>query len=188
MQREGASISKRLIQIQNNSNRLIGSHFSFLFYLFKRQVYLTHMLQMYLIPTSRQSETSIGDSTLFRNPQGSGGVVRYPPSPSYTTNQTWQITKQKNKQWPLVWELPPLLGTPPSSSVNPPHASACFILIKHTLLEVPLTLEPHKQPLQQDKTNTWVLYKHECIWPFLSVSLFYQLLFLSFLAISWFWF
>ncbi len=160
IQREGASISKRLIQIQNNSNRLFGSHFRFLFYLFKRQVYLTHMLQMFLIPISRQPETSIYLS-------------------SYTTNQTWQITKQKNKQWPL-------LGTPPSSSVNPPHASACFILIKHTLLEVPLTLEPHKQPLQQDKTNTWVLYKHECIWTFLSVSLFYQLLFLSFLAISWF--
>ncbi len=166
-----ASTSKRLTKIQNNSNRLIGSHFRFLLYLFKRQVYLTHMLQMFLIPICRQSETSVGG----------GGRQISPFPPSYTTNQTWQIMKQKNKQWPL-------LGTSPSSSVNPPHVSACFILIKHTLLEVPLTLEPRKQPLQQNKTNTWVLYKHVRIWTFLNVSLFYQLLFLSFLVISWFWF
>jgi len=40
------------------------------------------------------------------------GSLEYPPSPLYTTNQIWQITKQKNKQWPL-------LGTPPSSSLKP---------------------------------------------------------------------
>lgn len=81
MQREEACPSKPLRKILNDSHRVTGSQFRFLLYLFKRRVYLTHMLQMFLIPISRQSETSVGDSSSFRNPQGSGGGHQISPFP-----------------------------------------------------------------------------------------------------------
>jgi len=61
----------------------------------------------------------------LRIPNDLEGVIRIPPSPLYTTNQIWQIAKQK-KNNDLCWELPPPILP------KPPHVSACFILIKQT--------------------------------------------------------